>query len=203
VRRLSAYVGVDAGIKHDTAAVVTVAWDHAKPGALALIAHRIWKPSPTGPLDLEATIEQYLRELHERHDVVEIRCDPYQLHRSIMTLKAAGLCIVEYPQTTANTTAMGQALFDLLSGRNLRLYPDAELRRQALNTVAVESTRGWRIAKEKTGKKIDAIVALAMACSAALAAALPCQLTDAQVEQLWAIGAGEEDANPLKLNVTL
>ena len=76
-------------------------------------------------------------------------------------------------------------------------------RRQALNTVAVESTRGWRIAKEKTGKKIDAIVALAMACSAALAAALPCQLTDAQVEQLWAIGAGEEDANPLKLNVTL
>ncbi len=28
--------------------------------------------------------------------------------------------------------------------------------------------RGWRIAKEKAGRKIDAIVALAMACVAAL-----------------------------------
>jgi phage terminase large subunit-like protein len=34
--------------------------------------------------------------------------------------------------------------------------------------VAVESPRGWRIAKEKASKKIDSIVALAMACVAAV-----------------------------------
>jgi hypothetical protein len=34
--------------------------------------------------------------------------------------------------------------------------------------VAVENPRGWRIAKEKASKKIDAIVALAMACVAAM-----------------------------------
>jgi hypothetical protein len=38
-----------------------------------------------------------------------------------------------------------------------------ELRQQALSTVGVENPRGWRIAKEKASKKIDAIVALAMA----------------------------------------
>ena len=35
--------------------------------------------------------------------------------------------------------------------------------------MAVENPRGWRIAKEKASKKIDAIVALAMACVAAMA----------------------------------
>ena len=61
---------------------------------------------------------------------------------------------------------MGQTLFDLLTGLNLEVYPADELRQQA---VAVENPRGWRIAKEKVSKKIDAIVALAMACVAAMA----------------------------------
>ena len=62
---------------------------------------------------------------------------------------------------------MGQSLFDLLSGKNLRLYPSDEMREQALSTVAIESPRGFRIAKEKASKKIDVIVSLAMAVVAA------------------------------------
>ena len=62
---------------------------------------------------------------------------------------------------------MGQTLFDLLTG--LVLYPADDMRQKALSTVAVENPRGWRIAKEKASKKIDAIVALAMACVAAMA----------------------------------
>jgi hypothetical protein len=63
---------------------------------------------------------------------------------------------------------MGQTLFDLLNGKNLRIYPAADLREQALVTVAVENPRGWRIAKEKARRKIDAIVAMTMACVAAV-----------------------------------
>jgi hypothetical protein len=162
-RRL--FVGVDAAQKHDTAAVVAVYWENQK---LVLATHRIWKPTPTDPLDLEATIETYLRELHTRFRIGAIACDPWQMARSIATLKHAGLPIRELPQTTGSTTAFGQALFDALKGRNLVMYPDAELRQQALNTVAIESTRGWRIAKEKSSRKIDAIVALAMAVLAAV-----------------------------------
>jgi hypothetical protein len=99
--------------------------------------------------------------------VRRIICDPYQLHRSIMTLKA-GLPIEEFAQTTANTVRMGQTLFDLLKGRNLTLYPDAELREQALNAVAIENPQGFRLAKEKASRKIDGMVALSMACVAAL-----------------------------------
>lgn len=63
---------------------------------------------------------------------------------------------------------MGQTLFDLLTGKNLVFYASDELRQQALSTIAIENPRGWRIAKEKTSKKIDAIVALTMACVAAM-----------------------------------
>jgi phage terminase large subunit-like protein len=159
------FVGVDASTKHDASAVVAVRWDGEK---LALAHHRMWRPSPERPLDLEGTIEAFLRELHAHYQIKAIVCDPYQMHRSATTLAAAGLPIREYPQTVGNTTAMGQTVFDLLNGKNLRLYPAADLRAQALNTVAIDAPRGFRIAKEKAAQKIDAIVALAMACCAAL-----------------------------------
>jgi hypothetical protein len=118
---------------------------------------------------LENTVEEDLRTLNDQNDVVEVLCDPYQLHRSITTLHATGIPIREFPQTQANCTLMGQTLFDLLTGQNLELYQSDEMRQQALSTVAVENPRGWRLAKEKASKKIDAIVALAMACVAAMA----------------------------------
>jgi phage terminase large subunit-like protein len=162
------FVGVDLGIKHDNAARVAVKWDE-NGERLILVSHRIWKPSPSQPLDLEHTVEQDLRDLDENGDVVEILVDPYQAHQSVTTLQAVGLPIREFPQTQANCTLMGQTLFDLLTGQNLVLYASDELRQQALSTVAVENPRGWRLAKEKASKKIDAIVALAMACCAAMA----------------------------------
>ncbi|HEY2922941.1 MAG TPA: hypothetical protein VGK77_28515, partial [Candidatus Binatia bacterium] len=162
------YVGIDVGIKHDNAARVAVKWDEDGE-KLILVSHRIWKPTPMQPLDLENTVEEDLRTLNDQNDVVEVLCDPYQLHRSITTLHAAGIPIRKFPQTQANCTLMGQTLFDLLTGQNLELYQSDEMRQQALSTVAVENPRGWRIAKEKASKKIDAIVALAMACVAAMA----------------------------------
>lgn len=107
VSESAVFVGVDAGIKSDNAAVVAVRWDGDK---LALVSHRIWRPSQTNPLDLEATIETDLRELSQRHHLAAIYCDPYQLHRSITTLQAAGLRIEEFPQSVPNTTRMGQVL---------------------------------------------------------------------------------------------
>lgn len=81
--RRDIFVGVDAGIKHDTAAVVAVAWGEDK---IELVHHRIWKPTFFQPLDIEMTIENELRELSVTHEIKEILCDPYQLHRSITTL---------------------------------------------------------------------------------------------------------------------
>jgi hypothetical protein len=43
-----------------------------------------------------------LRELNQQNAVVEILAEPYQMHRSITTLQAAGVPIREYAQTQAN-----------------------------------------------------------------------------------------------------
>ena len=163
------FIGVDASVKHDNSACVAVRWDHTRE-RLLLSQHRIWQPSYWRPLDLEHTIEAWLKDLHSRFDVRDVFYDPYQMSRSAATLSRAGIRMTEYPQTTARLTQMAEALLDLLKGQNLVLYRSKELREHALNAVAVESTRGWRLAKEKSNRKIDSTVALAMACVGALEA---------------------------------
>ncbi len=153
------YVGVDIGIKHDSSAVVAVMQEQGKP---AVALHRIWKPTSEETVRLEDVVE-YLLELKRLYRVKTIVADPNQMLGVIQRLKEKNLPIQEYPQTTANLTQAGQALFDLVRDKNLRLYPNAELREHLVNAVVVESPRGWRLAKDKAAKKIDAAVALAMA----------------------------------------
>ncbi len=157
-------VGVDIGIKHDNMAVVRLRWEGAR---LVLVGYRLWKPAPNEPLNLEATVEKYLLEIHAATSLRCVLIDPWQAYGTIQKLKAAGVPIEEFSQTVANTTRMGQALYDLLRRRELVLFADEELRQQAMNCLAVETPNGFRIAKEKAAKKIDAIVALSMACVAA------------------------------------
>jgi phage terminase large subunit-like protein len=83
-------------------------------------------------------------------------------------LTRAGLTIEEFPQSPANLTAASQNLFELINGGNLVAYPDAGMRLAVSRAVAVETPRGWRIAKEKQSHKIDVVVALAMSALAAV-----------------------------------
>lgn len=159
------FVGVDVGIKDDTAAVCAVHWFQ---GRLILADHQIWHPTKAEPLDLEETIEAWLRSFARHRRVGLVYADPFQFHRSATTLRKMGLRIEDFPQTVGNTVKMASVLFDVLKGKRIAFYPDPEMRQQALNTVAVESSRGFRLAKEKASAKIDVVVALSMACVAAI-----------------------------------
>ena len=59
-------------------------------------------------------------------------------------------------------------MFDLISARQLVLYPDAEMRLSISRAIIVESARGWRLDKMKQQHKIDVVVALSMAALAAV-----------------------------------
>jgi hypothetical protein len=54
-------------------------------------------------------------------------------------------------------------LSELIKGRNLEVYPDADIWLLMSRAVALETSRGCRIAKEKQAQKIDVVVALAQA----------------------------------------
>ena len=154
------YVAADASVKKDRSAVVSV---YRKNNMIHLGPFRTWQPSSREPMDLEATMETYIKDLANSFHVVEVRYDPYQFHRSATTLQQAAVNMVEFPQTVGNMTEAGQALYDAVKHRTLKLYGDDQFREEAKFAVGKETPRGMRIVKEKASHKIDAIVALAMA----------------------------------------
>jgi len=159
-------IGVDASVKHDSTAIVATTPLSDK--RVRLVTHRIFQPTPDQPLDFEATVEATLIDLCNRFAVRAIRFDPYQMQAVAQRLQKRGLPVREFPQTVPNLTLASQGLWELIEARGLLLYPDAAMRLSASHAVAIESPRGWRIAKEKQSHKIDVIVALGMAAHAAV-----------------------------------
>ncbi len=166
---LPVFVGVDASVKRDATAIVAVTWDWTEQ-KVRLLRHRIFQPSPDEPLDFEATVEETVLELARAFPVYAVRYDPYQLVSSAQRLVKGGIPMEEYPQTVDRLTAASSNLYELVKGGNLWVYPDPDVRLAISRAVAVETSRGWRIAKTKTSHKIDVVVALAMASLACVEA---------------------------------
>ena len=164
---LPVWVGIDASVKHDSSAVVATTWDK-KSQVVRLIFHRIYQPAPDDPLDFEATIEATVLDLRKRFRVRKVLFDPYQMVASAQRLARQGVKMEEFPQSLPNLTAASQNLFELLQGRTLQLYPNADIRLAMSRAIAIETARGWRIAKEKQNHKIDVVIALAMSALASV-----------------------------------
>jgi Phage Terminase len=165
---LPIWVGIDASVKHDSTGIAAVTWDQTAQ-KVRLVSHRVFQPSPDDPLDFESTVEETILDLARRFKIRKVLYDPYQLQHTAQRLRRADISIEEFPQTIGNLTSIGQGLYDLINGRNLVAYPDAAMRLAVSRAVAIETSRGWRITKEKQSHKIDIVVALAMACHAAVA----------------------------------
>ena len=164
---LPVFVGIDASVKRDSTAIVACAFDHASQ-RVRVVFHRVFQPSPNDPLDFEATIEATVLELATRFQLVAVRYDPYQMVSSAQRLTAAGIPMVEFPQTTPNLTEASSNLYELIKSANLIVYADAAIRLAIRRAIAIETARDWRIAKEKQSHKIDVVIALAQAALGAV-----------------------------------
>jgi phage terminase large subunit-like protein len=165
--QLPVWVGVDASVKRDSTAIVAVTWDQELKKA-RLVTHRIFQPSIAEPLDFEATIEATLREMMQRFSVREVRYDPYQMQAVAQRLVGEQVPMVEFAQSSPNLTEASTNLYELIKSNNLIAYPDAAIRLAIQRAIAVETSRGWRIAKEKQSHKIDVVVAMGMAALGAV-----------------------------------
>jgi phage terminase large subunit-like protein len=166
-KALPVWVGLDASLKRDQTAVVAVTWDQASK-QVRLVWHRVFQPSAAYNLDFEATIERTLLDLRGRFAVRAVRYDPWQMAAVAQRLTRAGLPMREYPQSVPNLTAAGNNLYELIKSQGLVAYADDDIRLAVSRAIAIETPRGFRIAKEKTSHKIDVVVALAMASMAAV-----------------------------------
>jgi phage terminase large subunit-like protein len=166
-RQTHVWVGVDASVKRDSTALAAVNFDK-KTQCVRLVAHKVFTPSPGDPIDFEATVEQTLLDWSKRYRMRKVWFDPFQMVSVAQRLAKARIKIEEYPQTVPNLTAATSNLFDLIQARQLVLYPDAAMRLAISRAIIVESSRGWRLDKLKQSHKIDVVVALSMACLAAV-----------------------------------
>jgi phage terminase large subunit-like protein len=176
-RRLPVWLGVDASTKRDSTAVVVCAYDRAIK-KVRLVWHRTWQPSVAEPLDFEHTIEDTIVSLSQMFCIREVRFDPFQMQATAQRLHQRRIPMVEFGQTVGNLTEASSNLYELVKGRNLVVYPDAAMRLAVQRSVAIETSRGWRIAKEKASHKIDVVVALAQAALGAVTEASHSQTPD-------------------------
>jgi len=160
-------LGADASTSRDLTALVGCVWDPQAKRTEAVFC-RVWKPErglyrggkPT--VDLQETIGDEVLRLHRLGTVLFVIYDPYQLHSVALSWEKAGVRCVELPQTGARVES-DQSLYDAIIGRMFAHCGDPILTEHVLNAVAVETPRGFRLAKEKTSRKIDGAVALSMA----------------------------------------
>ncbi len=108
-------------------------------------------------------MEAYLKELYKKFSIESINYDPFQFHRSGVSLAKEGLPMKEYAQSQSNLVEAGENLYSLIKGRNLSVYKDREVRDHVLKSIAQESSRGFRLVKSKQSERIDLAIALAMA----------------------------------------
>jgi phage terminase large subunit-like protein len=163
--RVKLFLGADASTSRDFTSLVGV-----DDRDVRLV--RVWKPQrglfrknkPT--IDIDETVGQAVLDLHKRGQIAVVTADPFQLHTCILKWEKAGIKVIEMAQTGARVEA-DQGLYDAINSRSLRHYNDPALNEAIQNAVAIETPRGFRLAKEKTRLKIDAAVALSMALSAA------------------------------------
>ena len=157
-------IGVDAGVKRDTTALVGVAYD-SKRGKVGQVFHKIWTPSPGDQIDLDATVEQELIKMNSQFNIASIVYDPTHLLQTMLRLEKKGFPTNPYQQSIPNMTQASQLLYDLFKNRSYECYPDDLLRTHIQMAVAETTSRGFRIVKNKTSRRhhIDGAIAMAMA----------------------------------------
>lgn len=153
------FLGLDVATKRDTCALVAVTPDDDF-DTYAVWGFRIWEP----PVDLVRQVEPVIHHIFNTQPVAGLWYDPFQAITIAQRLKAAGHGhrLIEVNQQTQMTGA-ANILQSMLTESRLILPPEDELRAPFSWTAAKQTERGWRIIKLIQTKKIDVVVALAMA----------------------------------------
>ena len=175
------YVGLDLGVKHDTAAVALVgpekvAADGSKKRpseGLIFGAHpdAAKEPPPAHrliegdriPLEL---LEDAVRELARTYNVLELAFDPWRFQRSAELLEAEGLPVLEFPQSHARMCPASSNLYEAVTEGRLATRGDRAERAHIESAVVRDvDARSWRLSKKDSaaGRPMDYSVALAMA----------------------------------------
>ena len=155
---LPVWVGVDMALKHDSVAVVAC----QPQGERLVVRARVWRPEDDR-IDV-AAVENHLRQLHRDLDVREVAYDPAYFERSAQALQDEGLPMVEFPQSPQRMVPACQHAYEAITSGRVAHDGDPTLRDHVESAAQREGERGWTLSKGKSKRKIDACIAMVIAC---------------------------------------
>lgn len=164
-------VAADASVTGDCTALVAVSRDPKNPTQVLQRLCRVWQPSGGHPLDYSQTIEPTLREWCDQYNVVQIAYDAYQLHDLMTRLRNDAVAWTRPFSQNAERSVADKQLFDLIRDKRIHHVGDPTLAEHLYSCGAKVPTGDnsrLRLIKKAAKSKIDAAVALSMACSEAL-----------------------------------
>jgi phage terminase large subunit-like protein len=156
------FLGVDIGQVYDSSAVVRACWVKDK----LHIDFRLWDPQPGKPVQI-GEVEAHIIDLAVQGKVMECVYDPARFGRSAEILAERGVNVVDFPPSDSRMVPASNTLYDLVREGKIVHSGDPRLRRHVMAGIASEVEGGWRISKKKSRKKIDALIALALAAQRA------------------------------------
>jgi phage terminase large subunit-like protein len=160
------WMGVDVGIRRDSAAITWAQWH----GDALHIGAEILTPEDEGPTfgvaDIRGRVAQ--RALTQLA-LKEVAYDPWQFLESAEILQERGLPMVEFPQNSSRMAPASETLYELIVERRIVHDGNLALKEHVLAAVIAPTERGgWRISKRKSMERIDAAVALTMTADRAV-----------------------------------
>jgi phage terminase large subunit-like protein len=159
-------IGVDAAVTSDCFAIVGVTRHDQR---LAVRYVQVWKPPQGGEIDFTAP-ERELRRLCAEYNVIQIAYDKTELQDMAQRLRRDKVTwLKKFDQGAARASADKQ-LYDLIRDRRILHNGEPDLTEHIQNANADINKRENQLRLVKRGQqyKIDAAVALSMACAEAL-----------------------------------
>lgn len=167
--------GIDAGVKHDHAAVVLLASKRASPN-VRLVYCESWAPGVDGRVDLLA-VKSTIEQLDKLYLPAQWNYDPWQMEYMAAELKQGGLPMRDRPSTPDTLGRMANDLLSTFRVQKIELY-DAPMLKDDLKKLVIIERRnsGYRLDAPKDAESGHADRAIALAI--ALPSSLVWQLLD-------------------------
>jgi phage terminase large subunit-like protein len=176
-------LGFDGSFSNDSTGIVGVRLSDGAVFVLGLWERPIDDLSWRVPIE---AVELRMEEICKIYDVREIHCDPFRWQAVMERWQAAGLPVLEHPQSPARMTPATAAFYDAVVNGRLKHDGDPRLARHVANASPYTTRYGVQVRKGKdAGKKIDLCVAAIMAVArAATLGAAPAEKPTPKVEYL-------------------
>lgn len=172
------WVGVDLGLKHDTAAVGW-AWpeDEGDPETRIFVDAHVWglhadpdqDPPPAHEIVRDvrlpiADVEEFLlRQIAGEWDLRELAYDPWRFERSAQMLDEEGIEVTEFLQIDSYMVPATQLLYEGIVNGRIVHRGDPIIAKHVHAAATQSGTRGYRLAKRRAKRPMDALIAMLLA----------------------------------------